>query len=489
MYIRRPAARSIALQLGWLCALLPLGAGRAEGEAVAVAGPAEAPVAKALPAPEDGAPPDSVKGLPELPAVINLPAPELPGPVLSLPEALRLALERHPQLAALGCEIEAAEGRAWQALIKPNPEFDAEISEFMGTAETRGLRSATLSFGISQLVERASKRCARLDVAVREGELAGFELERARLDIMLAVSDAYYNCLVAQERLGLAAQREALAQQVYDAARLRFEGGKVARLDLTRVELDLAAMRLKREQAARQQAQAMARLLSLWGGSPQSYGSVAGQLGLPEEAPRLEPLLDAIEATPELRRWAAEEELRRARQRLACAEGEPDFTWSGGIERFEESDSLGLRLGLSFPLRKHMPTEGSVAEAQAYVEQVAELRAAEARRLAAELTSVHAEMAEAYSQAQAVASLLLPAALETFELTQLGYRYGKLSLLDVLDAERSLIDIRDQYFEALAAYQLAAVRAERLIAQPGGLSSGPAPAGNIEISDEETHHD
>lgn len=472
MYLRSLAAKQLAVFLCCFAALTPLRPRAADGEAVAISPAEQRPT---LAKPETPAPPEGPRGdRLALPHEVSFAAPPLPGPVLSLDTALRLALEGHPELAALDWEIEAAEGRAWQAQIKPNPEFDAEISEFMGTAETRGLRSATLSFGISQLVERASKRCARLDVALREGAMVEFEQERTRLDILLAVSEAYYNCLIAQERLGLALQREALAQQVYDAAKLRVEGGKVARLDLTRVELDLAGTRLGREQAGRQQGQAMARLLSLWGGQAQDFGSVEGQLSLPAEEPRLEPLLAAIESTPELRRWAAEEELRRARQRLACAEGEADYSWSGGIERLEETDSIGFRLGLSFPLQKRMPTEGSVAEAQAYVAQAADLRAAEARRLTAALTSAHADMADAHSQALAVQSGLLPTALETFELTQLGYRYGKLSLLDVLDAERTLIDIQDQYFEALADYQLAAVRAERLIAQPGGLTAGPA---------------
>lgn len=489
MYLRRPAATTLAMHLGCLAAFLPLSAGAADGEAVAIAAPAAPPGAAATETWKEVPPAGAASDPLALPAAINLPAPQLPGPALSFAEALRLALERHPELAALGWEIEAAEGRAWQALIKPNPELGAEISEVMGTAETRGLRSATLSFGVSQLVERASKRCARLDVALREGAMVEFELERTRLDILLAVSEAYYSCLVAQERLGLAAEREALAQQVYDAAKLRVEGGKVARLDLTRVELDLAATRLGREQAERQQGQAMARLLSLWGGEAGSFGRVEGALCLPAEEPQLEPLLEAIEATPELRRWAAEEDLRRARQRLACEEGAPDYSWSGGIERFEETDAIGFRLGLSFPLQQRMPTEGAVAEAQAYVDQVADLRAAEQRRLSAELTSVHADMAEAFGQARAVEAGLLPTALETFELTQLGYRYGKLSLLDVLDAERTLIDIKDQYFEALAAYQLAAVKAERLIARPGGLSPEPARDTGTQTPSEETSHD
>jgi cobalt-zinc-cadmium efflux system outer membrane protein len=120
-----------------------------------------------------------------------------------------------------------------------------------------------------------------------------------------------------------------------------------------------------------------------------------------------------------------------------------------------------------------------VAEAQAYVEQVDFLRAADERQLAARLTSLHGELAAAWNRAHGIEQELLPSATETYELTQIGYRYGKFGLLDVLDAQRTLIDVREQYFEALAAYQLAAVQVERLIAQPlsdGSLWQIPAPA-------------
>lgn len=416
-------------------------------------------------------------GWPGLTATQLLPEhsrPQFRGAVLDLPEALRLALDKHPLLAALQQEIHAAQGRAYQGSIKPNPEFEAGISDFMGTAETRFFRGAVTGFGVSQLVECGRKRYARVAVAQKEGQLVEYEIERQQLDIMLAVTEAYYAALVAQERLLLALEREALVQQVFDTVVLRVEGGKAARLDQTRAGIDLAASRLEREQAERQQTQAMARLASLWGADGTDYGSVDGALSLPGEEPELSPLLATVPSTPEMRRWAAEEELRRARRDLAQAEGASDLTWSGGLQRFEDTDSFGFNLGVSFPLQVRRSSHGKVVEAQAYIDQVEDLSAAQQRELVQQLTDAHGRMAAAYAQARAIESELLPGAMETFELTQLGYSYGKFGLLDVLDAQRTLIDIRDQYFEALADYQLAAVRVERLVAQPLSLVQAQA---------------
>ena len=44
-----------------------------------------------------------------------------------------------------------------------------------------------------------------------------------------------------------------------------------------------------------------------------------------------------------------------------------------------------------------------------------------------------------------------------------GYRQGKFSLLDVLDAQRTLFEAKGQYIEALATYHKAVAEAERLL--------------------------
>ena len=57
----------------------------------------------------------------------------------------------------------------------------------------------------------------------------------------------------------------------------------------------------------------------------------------------------------------------------------------------------------------------------------------------------------------------MPGARRVLEATSEGYRQGKFSLLDVLDAQRTLFEARGQYIEALATYHKAVAEAERLI--------------------------
>jgi cobalt-zinc-cadmium efflux system outer membrane protein len=474
MFARRLALSRLTVSL-LLFVLFTAAAQGQPDEAVTIAAPSAAATLRTVEPPPPLEPPSRVDAVVML-TPPELQAPELPGPRLELAEALRLALTGHPALAALDYEVEAAEGRLVQGGFKPNPEFEAEISDFMGTAETRYFVRAVSGFGLSQIIELGRKRCARMAVAQREGETAEFEIERKRLDIMLEVSAAYYRTLAAQSRLTLAAEREQLAQQIYDTVQLRVEGGKAAQLELKRTGIELAAVRLEREDAEQAQRHALAGLLSLWAGQPGDYGSVAGELALPAEQPELAALIALLPDTPELRRFAAEEALRCARRDLAVAEGVPDITWSGGLERFEDTDSFGFKVGVSFQLPWNHRNEGKIMEAQSYLDQVEALRQTELRRAVRDLTELHGSLEAAHSRATRLERDLLPAAQETFELIQVGYRYGKFGLLDVLDAQRTLLDAKGRYLDAVTEYQQAAVQLERIVAQPLTMPGAAAGA-------------
>jgi cobalt-zinc-cadmium efflux system outer membrane protein len=303
-------------------------------------------------------------------------------------------------------------------------------------------------------------------VAEQEGQVAQVEIELRRMDIMLEVKEAYAVCLAAQARLALAVERERLGQLIYDTVDLKVKGGKAARLELSRTAIELTAVQLALKQAQLDQQHAMARLTSLWGGRAEEYGHVAGELVLPERPPRLDELFTLVPDTPDIRRLAAEEQLRCAKLALAQAADEADITWSGGLERFEETDSFGFKIGVSLPLHTKDRNRGAVREARAYLDQANDLREAQLREQIAQLTHLQGELETRHATAQTIEAELLPAAREALELMELGYRSGKFSLLDVLDAQRTLTEARSQQLDALAEYNLTALQLERIIAQP-----------------------
>jgi cobalt-zinc-cadmium efflux system outer membrane protein len=84
----------------------------------------------------------------------------------------------------------------------------------------------------------------------------------------------------------------------------------------------------------------------------------------------------------------------------------------------------------------------------------------------ATLFEVFQEMRHVRTAIEQLQKSIIPLAEETLAVTEQGYRSGRFSLLELLDAQRSLIDLRSQLVANAAAYQLHVIEIERLLGGP-----------------------
>ena len=124
---------------------------------------------------------EALRGPSAEPAAIT-PAAE-PAGVLSLRDALALALERSPELAAFSWDVRVREAQALQAGLLPNPELELEVENFAGSGEVSGFDGSETTVALSQLVETAGKRSKRRRAGELDAAVAGWEYEAARLEV------------------------------------------------------------------------------------------------------------------------------------------------------------------------------------------------------------------------------------------------------------------------------------------------------------------
>src|SRR5882672_6297856 len=137
-----------------------------------------------------------------------------PTDVLTLPQTLALALLQNPELSAFAWEVRAAEARTLQAGLRPNPELGLDVENLAGTGAFRGGRSAETTLRLSQVIELGGKRSRRLRVAALERDLAAWDYETKRLEVLTAVAQTFVEVLRAQERLRAEEELVRLAAQV-----------------------------------------------------------------------------------------------------------------------------------------------------------------------------------------------------------------------------------------------------------------------------------
>jgi len=389
-----------------------------------------------------------------------------PVDALTLQQALALALLHNPELAAFSWEVRVKEAAALQAGLLPNPELGIELENFAGSGAFSGTAAADTTVTLGQLIELGGKRIKRRTASSLEAELAGWDFEAKRLDVLTATARAFVGVLAAQERLAQADELAGLAESFFRTVSERVEAGKVSPVEQTRAQVPLAGARIAQDRARLTLEAARKELVTLWGENTASFERAVGSLGKVDPVPSREQLVSLLDQNPDVARWKTEQQQRTARLALERANALPDLTLFAGGRNLRETGDHAFVAGLSIPLPVFDHNQGGIAAARAARNKAREAGRAAYSHASAALAANYRDLSAAFREARTLQEQILPAAEQSFAAADLGYREGKFGFLEVLDAQRTLFEVKGQYIEALAAYHQARAEVERLIGAP-----------------------
>jgi cobalt-zinc-cadmium efflux system outer membrane protein len=404
------------------------------------------------------------------------PQPEEPTGVLTLRQALALALLWNPELASTAWEVRAGEARTLQAGLLPNPEFGVEVENFAGSGEFRGFEAAETTIALGQVIELGGKRLKRSRVAALERDLAAWDYEATRLNVFTATAKAFVEVLSAQAQLALNEELVRLAEQVLRTVAARVQAGQVSPVEETRTRVALSTSRIALERAGRALVAARERLAATWGSTAPAFERVAGALEPIVPIPSAERLAQRIGQNPDLARWVAEMAQRQATVAQEEARRIPNVTGAGGVRWHSRTSDMALVMQLTLPIPVFDRNQGALLAARYQLARTGEERRNAEVRVLTELATTYAELSSAFAEATTLQTDVLPGAQSAFEAFSEGYRQGKFGFLDVLDAQRTLFEARGRYLEALTAYHRAVADMERLIGEPlEAVTAPPVP--------------
>jgi cobalt-zinc-cadmium efflux system outer membrane protein len=385
--------------------------------------------------------------------------------VLTLGEALALALLKNPELAAFSYKARASEARMVQAGLLPNPEIGTFVENIGGSPTVTGGVQTTIELG--QLIELGGKRTARMRVASLGQNLAGWDYETKRIEILTSVSKAFTDVLSAQQRLILTEQIVDIAEQVAGTVSERVEAGKVSPIEETRTFATLSTIRIDLEQAKRELEASRRRLTAIWGNTDPQFEMAVGDFdSISSSIPSLEQLKELLFQNPELARWADEISFREAVIDLEKSKVIPDLTVSGGYRRFREGDENALVVRISVPLPIFNRNQGGILEARYQLSESERGQQFAEARLATLLSEAQKTLSTSYTEVLTLKNSVIPASQSAFDAINEGYRLGKFGFLSVLDAQRTLFDAKLRYLRALTDYHKAVADVEGLIGEP-----------------------
>jgi len=359
---------------------------------------------------------------------------------LALADAESLLAEHNREVLAARRAVESADAQKLIAGARPNATFSIN-----STAIASGTRPDTV-FRIDQPFERGGKRELRVDAAAgleRAAQSDSLDVLRQQLAL---VRGAYFDLKLAQERAEVLAQTAELFAGTLAAAQKRLQAGDLAAADVAKVQVDYERAQNDARAARAEITRAQIALAYLIGVDPDLSASDAWP-ALERAAPAaFEP---AIEARPDViaarQRLAAAEKLRE----LARAQRSRDVTIGAQYERYPgnvPTNSVGF--GFAVPLFTGNDFSGDIRKAE--VDRYAALDALERARAVAlnDLRRAAGDLDAAAERLERFEGSLLGAATRSAEAAEFAFRRGAISVLEVLDARRTLRAVR---LEALAA--------------------------------------
>ncbi len=397
----------------------------------------------------------------------------LSGQPITLAQAVARSQASNPDLAVAGYALRVQDGLSLQAGLAPNPELGITVEDALGTGDRSGFSSAQTTLSLRQIIERGA--ATRRVAASQAGrDLLDAERVEQQLDIAAETARRYLRVLSDQLRLDLAGEGLRLAEAAVTAAKERVDAARAPDAEFSRAQVDLARAELDREDIEHELLTSRRQLAALWGDADASFGIAAGNLTrLPDLKP-FEALAGQLKANPSLLKFGSETRLREAELRLAEQRRKPAWEVSAGIRRYEAGNDVAGVFGLSIPLPWRDQGQGTIAAAQARVEQVDASRTASELRMRTHLFELFQELQHARHVADTLDRRMLPRATESLKQTEYAYARGRYSYLELVAAQRDLLATKRARIQAAVDAHGYATEIDRLTGTVPNLAPGSA---------------
>ena len=389
--------------------------------------------------------------------------PTEPAAPLTLRTALELAYGANPALSAARRELEAVDGSILQAGLVPNPRVEALVEDFRPDNRLAAVY-------LHQPLEMGGKRPARIAAAERRHDVALAEMNALRAEIRAAVMAAFFDVLVAQERLQLTRELVTLSQRATTAASKRVAAGKVSPVEETRARVAEASVRVELSQAGTGLEVARKRLAALWRNPEPRFERAVGQVDALPNLPTKKELDERMANAPGLARAQLEVSRREALMEVERSLRIPDVTFSVGGRRNNE---LGLNQGLvgvSVPIPFFNRNQGNILEAERRIDKARDELSGTETRIHSEIFQALERLNIARQEIEILQQEILPGSQSAYDAATKGYIMGKFSFLEVLDAQRTLFQSKSQYLRALAEAHRSAADIEKILGESTGQS-------------------
>jgi len=386
-------------------------------------------------------------------AVNNLQAKDKMG----LKQVLRQALDNHPFIIAGEYSLQASEMLIKQAEKINNPTLSIEREDFGLSSPEQAKTKIALSYPINW-----KQRQTQVEIADADKNLTFIELQNNKALLIKEISHLFVTVLGKQEQQEIAHDEVNIAKSVLEIVRGRAQAGRISPVEETKAALTLNQAVVQEQDNIIAFNQAVEKLKYLLGMNHGKPLELQDDLSFTATLPELNIFLQKIPDTQTYKSWTMKLKKQDSIIQHAQAKQWPEISISAGLIQFETGGEKALSVAMDIELPIF---DRNAAQIDA---EKANLLALKTKQANVKL-QVQQQVIQAYFNWQAALNRLnmlknqiIPQAKEIFDAAQDSYSLGKLSYLDVLDAERSLVAARKQYINSYVAYHHARIKMDYL---------------------------
>lgn len=403
------------------------------------------------------------------------PVPLLPEDA-TLSDALALAALNNRGLEAAFQRWKAALEREPQVTALPDPQFTYRY--FIERVETR-VGPQRQAFGLAQRFPWFGTLGLRGEMASEAARAAYQEYQAEKLRLFHEVKAAWVEYVLWGRTLSLLREERELIRHIENVARAQYRVGSAQHSDVIRAQVEMGRIEDRTRSLEALREPILARLNAALNRPSDAPLDPAGELPSEVLVQSDEQIMQRLaESSPALR--ALDHETKRREYAVALARKQywPDVTL--GVEYIDTGNARGMaprrsgrdpiiaRVGINLPIWWQKYGAG-VREAGARRRAAARTLEEKENALEAEVSMTLYELHDAARRIDLYRDTLIPKAREALKVTESGYRAGTSSFLDLLDAERSLLEFKLAYEEALARHAERLAALEMLVGAPLGI--------------------
>ncbi len=399
--------------------------------------------------------------------------------ILDISDCIGLAIQNNPSLRSSYLAVEGSIEKLNEARAQYFPSLSMSASarkSSSGSDDDDGIFNS-YSAGISTryTIYQGGNIRNQNEIAGMNIKTSEYSYDSELQDLIYSIKDAYYSLLQAKHSQ-IAAEKNVERSETYlDLAKTKLEAGVAIISDVLKIEVELSDARLNLINAENSYRNAKALLNNLLGMPPGEDIEIVDNLediSYADTGSYEELLETAVKNRPEIKRLENQIEIQKTMIKMSQADYLPSLSFDagynyGGSRISDMEDSWNFGFGLSMSIFSGGATKSAVLQEKIALKDLAYQK----EEL---LNQIRLSLFQAFNDFNRQRDVIensriyLQNARMSLDIAREGYKEGTHSIIELVDAQTSLVSAENRYIQSLADYRISFANLEKVLGRELG---------------------